>query len=110
MPNISDESPYNPPYNPPEPEEPPYNPPYNPPIFPAPPIKLTCEIPTYSPKNEKKKKKRKKKRDNAGELLKTPKNKQGAAKSKREWYVKDINKAFKDVEKRAKELEKLMRF
>jgi hypothetical protein len=92
--------------------------PPSPPAPPTPPIthltitlppaylsKITYEMPTvYSP-NEKKKKK---KRDNTGELIKTPKNfKQGVAKSKRNWYVKNIEKAFSDMEKQVKEL---MRF
>ncbi|WP_292459362.1 hypothetical protein [Methanothermococcus sp.] len=47
-------------------------------------------------------KKKKKKKDNENNKVKFKKYKQGAAKSKRSWYVKDLDEAFKSAEKQAK--------
>jgi len=83
---------------------PPITPPPTPPTIP-PDITLT---PPVKPPLIRKKKRKKADED----ILRViPKNyPQGAATSKRDWYVKDLEKAFRDVEKQMKALEKSFNF
>jgi len=97
-----------PPTYPPNPPTYPPTPPSIPPIIPTPPSYPTMD--SYYKTTQSSSKKKRKKKDDEDKRVKYKKYKQGVAKSKRSWYVKDIYKAFKDVEKQAKELEKLMRF
>ncbi len=92
------------------PPKPPYIPPTPPGIPPIIPTPLSYPTMDSNYETQSSSKKKRKKKDNENKKVKYKKYKQGAAKSKRSWYVKDINKAFKDIEKQAKELEKLMRF
>ena len=70
---------------------------------------MTYKIPTTDDINFPKS--RRKKKEDEDKLFVIPKIfKQGAATSKRTWFVKDFEKAFRDVEKQMKAFEKALKF